>query len=107
MGVICCMWLGARRRGHALVSALAYPACGLLLLTLLLAYSRGAVAALAVGAVLWLCVVPLRLRGASVLVIGGAGAGAVATWDFSQHALSERSRCPARPSGHELGAIIW
>ena len=67
MGVIGCMWLGARRRGHALLSAMAYPACGLLLLTLLLAYSRGALAALAVGAVLWLAIVPLRLRGASVL----------------------------------------
>jgi hypothetical protein len=107
MGVICCMWLGARRRGHALLSALAYPACGLLLLTLLLAYSRGALAALAVGAVLWLCVVPLRLRGASVLVIGGAGAGAVAAWDFSRHALSGENVPLAErvASGHELGAV--
>ena len=31
MGVIGCMWLGARRAGHALLSALAYPAMGLLL----------------------------------------------------------------------------
>ena len=45
MGAICCMWLGARRTGHALLSALAYPAMGLLLLTLMLAYSRGALAA--------------------------------------------------------------
>jgi hypothetical protein len=37
MGVIGCMWLGARRAGHALLSALAYPAMGLLLLTLMLA----------------------------------------------------------------------
>ena len=46
MGAIGCMWLGARRAGHALLSALAYPAMGVLLLTLLLAYSRGALAAL-------------------------------------------------------------
>ena len=68
MGVIGCMWLGARRRGHALLSAMAYPACGVLLLTLLLAYSRGALAALAVGAVLWLAIVPAapaRRRGAA------------------------------------------
>ena len=88
MGAICCMWLGARRTGHALLSALAYPAMGLMLLTLLLAYSRGALAALAVGVVLWLCLVPLRLRGASVLIVGGLGAGAVAAWEFSTHALS-------------------
>ena len=50
MGAIGCMWLGARRAGHALLSALAYPAMGLMLVTLMLAYSRGALAALALGA---------------------------------------------------------
>ena len=105
MGVIGCMWLGARRRGHALLSALAYPACGVLLLTLLLAYSRGALVALAVGAVLWLAIVPLRLRGAAVLLAGMLGAGAVAAWDFSQHALSDENIPLAQraAAGHELG----
>lgn len=108
MGAIACLWLGARRSGHALLGALAYPAMGLALLTLLLAYSRGALAALAVGVVLWLCVVPLRLRGAAVLIAGGAGAGAVAAWDFSQHALSSEGVSLAERSsaGHELGALI-
>ena len=49
MGVICCLWLGARRAGHALLSALAYPAMGLMLVTLMLAYSRGALVALSLG----------------------------------------------------------
>ena len=88
MGVICCLWLGARRAGHALLSALAYPAMGLMLVTLLLAYSRGALVALAIGLALWFCIVPLRLRGAAVLVAGGLGAGAVVAWDFSRPALS-------------------
>jgi hypothetical protein len=44
-----CLWLGARRAGHAALNALAYPALGLLVVTLLLAYSRGALLALAVG----------------------------------------------------------
>ncbi|MGA2320075.1 MAG: O-antigen ligase family protein [Solirubrobacteraceae bacterium] len=108
LGAICCMWLGARRAGHALLSALAYPAMGLLLLTLLLAYSRGALAALAIGLVLWFCIVPLRLRGAAVLILGGLGAGAVAAWDFSRHALSaENVALGERASaGHELGALL-
>jgi tetratricopeptide (TPR) repeat protein len=108
MGAICCMWLGARRSGHALLSALAYPAMGLLLLTLLLAYSRGALAALAVGLVLWFCVVPLRLRGAAVLIVGGIGAGAMAAWDFSRHALSAEGVSLAQRSqaGHQLGALL-
>lgn len=108
MGVICCLWLGARRTGHALLSALAYPVCGVLLLTLALAYSRGALAALAVGLLLWFCTVPLRLRSAAVLVVAGLCAAAVAAWDFSKHALSAEgvSLAERTSAGHELGALV-
>ncbi|MGD0454550.1 MAG: O-antigen ligase family protein [Solirubrobacteraceae bacterium] len=108
MGVICCMWLGARRGGHALLRALAYPAMGLLLLTLVLAYSRGALAALALGLLLWFCVVPLRLRGAALLIVGALGAVAVAAWDFSKHALSSEGVPLAEraTAGHQLGALV-
>jgi O-antigen ligase len=107
MGAICCMWLGSRRSGHALLSALAYPAMGLLLLTLTLAYSRGALAAFAIGLLAWFCLVPLRLRGAAVLIVGALGAGAVAAWDFSTHALSSEKVPLAERvgAGHELGAL--
>ena len=108
MGVIGCLWLGARRAGHALLSALAYPAIGLLLVTLMLAYSRGALVALALGSALWFCVVPLRLRGACVLLVGAIGAGLVVAWDFSQHALSAESvALHARVvAGRQLGALL-
>ena len=108
MGIVCCMWLGARRDGHALLRALAYPACGLLVLALLLAYSRGALAALLLGAALWLLIVPLRLRGAVLLLVGAAGGGAVAAWSFSQGALSDEGVELAQRSvaGHELGALV-
>jgi hypothetical protein len=108
MGVIGCMWLGARRAGHALLSALAYPAIGLLLLTLMLAYSRGALIALAVGLALWFCIVPLRLRGATVLLSGAVGAGLVVAWDFSRHALSADSvALHARViAGRQLGVLV-
>jgi hypothetical protein len=108
IGVIGCMWLGARRSGHALLSALAYPAIGLLLLTLMLAYSRGALIALAVGVALWFAIVPLRLRGAAVLLTGAAGAGAVVVWDFSKHALSTDSiALHARViAGRQLGVLL-
>jgi hypothetical protein len=107
LGGICCMWLGSRRAGHALLSALAYPAMGLLALTLVLAYSRGALAAFAVGVVAWFCIVPLRLRGAAVLILGALGAAGVAAWDFSNHALSsEHVPLAERTSaGHQLGAL--
>ena len=108
MGVIGCIWLGARRAGHALLSALAYPAMGLMLVTLMLAYSRGALVALALGLVLWFCIVPLRLRGAAVLLISAIGAGLVVAWDFSRHALSAESvALHARViAGRQLGALL-
>jgi hypothetical protein len=108
MGAICCMWLGARRTGHALLNALAYPAMGILGVTLMLAYSRGALAALAIGLALWFCMVPLRLRGAAVLIVGGLGAGAVVGWDFSRHVLTTDNIPLAQraTAGHQLGVLL-
>jgi O-Antigen ligase len=108
IGVLGCMWLGARRTGHALLSALAYPAIGLLLVTLMLAYSRGALVATAVGLALWLCIVPLRLRGTAVLLTGAVGAGLVVAWDFSTHALSAESvALHSRViAGRQLGVLL-
>jgi hypothetical protein len=107
-GAIGCLWLGARRAGHAVLNALAYPAMGVLLLTLLLAYSRGALGALAIAAALWFCIVPLRLRGAAVLISGAVCAGAIAAWDFKDHALSSEKIpiAEATSAGHELGALV-
>ncbi len=108
IGVIGCIWLGARRRGHALLSALAYPAIGLLIVTLMLAYSRGALVALALGLALWFAAVPLRLRGAAVLLVGALAAGLVVAWDFAQSALSSDSvALHARVvAGRQLGALL-
>jgi O-antigen ligase len=108
LGVICCLWLAARRSGHALLGTLAYPAMGILLLTLLLAYSRGALGALAVGVVLWFGLVPLRLRGAAVLIAGALAAGGVAAYAFSTHALSAEHVVLAEQAraGHRLAALV-
>jgi len=108
LGAIGCMWLGARRAGHALLSALAYPAMGLMLVTLMLAYSRGALAALILGLALWFCVVPLRLRGATVLIVGGLGASVVVAWDFSREVLTTDSATLAARiyAGHQLGVLL-
>ena len=103
-----CLWLGARRSGHAALSALAYPALGVLIVTLLLAYSRGALLALAVGCVVWFAVVPLRLRGAVVLAVSALGGGMVALWTFSQTSLS-KDNIPLDQrisAGHELGIAL-
>jgi O-antigen ligase/polysaccharide polymerase Wzy-like membrane protein/tetratricopeptide repeat protein len=103
-----CLWLGARRSGHAAVSALAYPALGLLVVALLLAYSRGALLALAVGCAVWFAVVPLRLRGVAVLATSAFCGGLVAFWAFASNPLSTDNVVLAdrTSAGHELGIAL-
>lgn len=108
MGLIGCLWLGARRGGHALVRAAAYPAMGLLMVTLMLAYSRGALAAALIGVALWMCVVPLRLRGAALLIAAGTCAAVPIAFDFVTHGLSADHLALSVRShaGHQLGVLL-
>ncbi|HEY8584717.1 MAG TPA: O-antigen ligase family protein [Capillimicrobium sp.] len=108
LGIPACMWIGARRHGSGPVSALAFPAVGLLLVAQLLAYSRGALVALAIGLIVWFVAVPLRLRGAAVLLVGAAGAVPVALWAFSREGLTtDRLASDLRaPAGHGLGVLV-
>ena len=107
LGVPGVLWLGARRAGHAALNALAYPALGLLLVALLLAYSRGALLALALGCALWFAIVPLRLRGVAVLahergrrrrLVGRLGVRPGRAERATTSPLAERAA-----AGHELG----
>jgi hypothetical protein len=84
LGIVPALWLGARRGGAALGRALAFPACGLLIVTLLIAQSRGALAGAVVGCALWLAIVPLRLRSLVVLGAAAATAAPIAAWAISQ-----------------------
>ncbi len=108
MGVVGFVWLGSRRDGHPALGALAYPATGLCVVTMMLAYSRGALLALAIGLALWFATVPLRLRGASVAVLGGGGGLVVTAWAFRNTALSnDRTPLVERVSaGHQLGVLL-
>lgn len=108
IGVPPALWLGSRRDGHGTLVALAPPAICLLLVTVMLCYSRGSIVALAVGLAFWFAVVPLRLRSASMLLIGGLGAAVVVVWTFSQSALTtDNAPLAARtPAGHELGWLL-
>jgi O-antigen ligase len=76
----------------------------LLIVVVLLAYSRGALLALVLGCAFWFAVVPLRLRGFAVLAAGVAGAVVVIAWAFGQAALSD-DRVPLDlrdQAGHQL-----
>lgn len=108
LGLPGCLWLGARRSGHQGFNALAYPAVGLLVLTIMLAYSRGALAAAAVGVAFWFATVPLRLRGAAVLLVGATGGALMSAWALSQDTLTN-DRVPIElqtQTGHQLGLLV-
>jgi O-Antigen ligase len=105
MGIPGLLWLGARRTGHGALNALAAPGVAIAVAAMLLAYSRGAVLAAAIGVAVWFAVVPLRLRGVAVLGLGALGGVAIAFWAFGQHGLSDdRVELAVRESaGYELG----
>jgi hypothetical protein len=109
LGVPGCLWLATRRTGHQALNALAYPALGLLVLTMLLSFSRGAVLAAVLGAVFWIVTVPTRrLRAAAVLIAGGAGGVMMAAWAFGQSALTD-DRVPVdlrNTAGLQLGLLV-
>jgi hypothetical protein len=108
LGVPPALWVGSRRDGHGALVVLSPPAICLLLVTVMLAYSRGSLLALVIGLAFWFAVVPLRLRSAAVLAIGGAGAAIVTAWAFSQSALTtDNASLAARsPAGHEFGGLL-
>lgn len=108
IGIPPLLWLAARRSGHAAVGALAWPALGLLIVCLLLAYSRGALLALVGGLAFWFAVVPLRLRGALVLLVTGLVGALVTAWAFAQDGLT-KDRLPVvarADAGHELFVLL-
>lgn len=107
MGIPLCLWFGSRPSGRALVNALAWPALGLLTVTLLLSFSRGSIVAAVIGVGLWFVFVPLRLRSLAVLIPSLLAASAVTAWAFAKSALTDdRIALAARKdAGIEFGLI--
>ncbi|MEJ7891538.1 MAG: O-antigen ligase family protein [Solirubrobacteraceae bacterium] len=108
LGVPPMLWLAARRSGHGARNALAYPALGVLLVCVLMAYSRGALLALILGLAFWFAVVPLRLRAAVPLVAAIVTTAGVIAYAFSQGALSDEDlEAAARAdAGAVLGVLL-
>jgi Flp pilus assembly protein TadD len=108
LGVVPCLWLGARREGHGVLNALAAPALTALIVTLMLSYSRGALVAAIVGAALWFVFVPLRLRALAVLAVGGLAAAPVVIWTYRQPLLTDDHVVLGSRTfwGHRLGVVL-
>ena len=87
LAVVPTVWLGIREAGRT--RALAPPALGLLILTILLTQSRGALTAAVLAVIVWLAVVPQRLRSIAVLAPPALLAAPVAAWALSKDAFTE------------------
>lgn len=88
IGMPAALWLGTRR-GGLVSSALGYPALAVLLLTALLTQSRGALGAAAICLLIWLAVVPLRLRSIAQVSLTGLAVAPVAAWALSKDAFTK------------------
>lgn len=89
IGVPAALWLGARRSGRVVPTALAYPVLGVFFLTLLLTQSRGALGAALAAAIVWLVLVPLRLRTLCLVLVPAVGVAPVAAWALSKDAFTD------------------
>jgi tetratricopeptide (TPR) repeat protein len=107
MAIPLCLWLGTRP-GPVLPNALAHPLLGLLIVTMVLSFSRGSILAAVVGVGVWLALVPQRLKTLAVLLPAAVGAAAVTAWAFSQSALTD-DRVPLgtrEDAGTEFGLVL-
>ncbi len=107
LGLPAWLWAGARRDGAVAARALAFPSVGLLVAVVVLSYSRGAVLAAVLSAVVWFALVPLRLRGAAVLALGAAGgallsASALGLVAFTHDGVALSTRVS---DGHTFGLV--
>jgi tetratricopeptide (TPR) repeat protein len=108
MGMPLCLWLGTRDEGRRPSGIVAYPVLALLIVTMLLSFSRGSILAALVGIALWLLFVPLRLRTLALLAASAIPAALVTAWAFSQGALTDdRVALSSREdAGIQLGLIL-
>jgi tetratricopeptide (TPR) repeat protein len=108
LGLAPCLWAGARREGGRALRALAVPATTILISVIVLSYSRSAVLAGIAALAVWFATVPLRLRGALVLGLGGAGAALTSGWFLADHTLTtDNLAAVARlGAGHSFGLVL-
>lgn len=108
LGLVPSLWAGSRRAGGIVGRALAVPALGLLVVTITLSLSRGALVIAVLGLVIWFALARVRLRAVLILAAGLLGGGAVSAWALANHSLTyDRVALPARThAGHELGLAL-
>jgi hypothetical protein len=108
LGIVPCLWAGARRSSGRILPAVAVPGLALLISVVVLSFSRSAVLAGVLGAACWFALAPLRLRSAAVLALSMVGAAVISGWALSTNALTgDRVALTERTAaGHTFGIVI-
>ncbi len=108
LGLPACLWAGTRPATGRTLRALTVPALAVLVTTLVLSYSRGAVLAAVIGLGCWFVLVPLRLRGVALLAAGALGGAIASGWALAHHAIThDGATMAARTSqGHTFGLVL-
>ncbi len=110
LGLAPALWGATRRTGAAVgvLRALCVPAMTLMISVVVLSYSRSALLAALVGGGAWLAFVPLRLRSALMLGLGGLGAVPVVVVALHNHNLTgDKIPLSAQDAaGHALGPVL-
>jgi hypothetical protein len=114
MGLAPCLWLGAVRTHPRIARGLTVPAIAVLGATVMLSYSRSALAMAIICLALWFALSPTPLRAAAVLLPGLAGAAAISGWMLLHHALSDNippqserlHRAAQVSAGHTFGVVL-
>lgn len=107
-GVPLWLYYATRRHGRPILDIVAAPALTILFVTVLLAYSRGALIAGLAGIAVWLAFAPARLKTIAVLLVPLAGAGVIILWAFGQPDLTtdEVDLLVRETAGHRFGAVV-
>ncbi len=108
LGLPALLWAATRREGSRPFRAFTVPAIAVLVIVLMLSYSRGALLVAVLGLALWFAIVPLRLRGALMLSLGAAGGAVGAAWALATHPLTrdQVSLSSRTTAGHSFGLIL-
>lgn len=103
IGLVCALWAGSHRAAPRWLEIVSYPAGGIFGVTLMLSQSRGALFVVAVVGLLWLLLVPLRIRTAGWSLTVGLFAGIVVAWAYSRNGLTTDGLALAQRKSAGLG----
>jgi hypothetical protein len=108
LGLAPALWGASRRSAPLILRALSVPAMTLMISVVILSYSRSAVLVAVVAIAAWVAFVPLRLRSALMLALGGLGAVPIVVVALHSHNLTSDNIAVGSQdaAGHAFGPVV-